>query len=161
MTEYQKNELKAIFDKKRSTLAIAESLTSGLLQSYAASVSGSSTFYLGGITAYTIDAKAKFLGVDHAHATSVNAVSERVVKEMAEGVCSAFGSDVGVATTGFAEPSDDLGVEIPYAYIGVSMNGGDQIAIIKVTGGQLNRNEMRRHVADEAMKLLLEQVKGV
>jgi nicotinamide-nucleotide amidase len=115
VTAHQKNELKSIFDKKGLTLAIAESLTSGLLQSFVASVSGSSSFYLGGITAYTIDAKAKFMGVDHAHATSVNAVSERVVEEMTKGSYEAFGSDVGVSTTGFAEPSEDFGVALPYA----------------------------------------------
>ena len=161
MTVYQKNELKTILDKKGLTLAIAESLTSGLLQTYAASVSGSSTFYLGGITAYTIDAKAKFLGVDHEHATSVNAVSERVVGEMARGICEAFGADVGVSTTGFAEPNEELGVEVPYAYIGVYVNGIPSIVIKKVVGKHLNRNEMRRYVADEAMNLLLEQIKDI
>lgn len=158
MTEYQKKEIKYILDKKGYTLAIAESLTSGLVQSAIASVSGSSSFYLGGITAYTIDAKVKFLGVNREHATKVNAVSDRVVSEMAMGISNAFGADVGISTTGFAEASEDLGVDIPYAYIAVYIKNEDILITKKVIGENMNRNEMRQYVANLILSLLLEQI---
>ena len=87
------------------TLAVAESLTGGRLQALITGVSGASGYFLGGVTAYTIPQKARLLGVDAAHAAEVDAFSARVAAEMACGACRLFGADVGVATTGYAEPA--------------------------------------------------------
>jgi nicotinamide-nucleotide amidase len=84
----------------RWTLAVAESLTAGHVQARVASISGASTFFRGGVTAYSIEEKVKLLGVDAAAATRVNCVSVEIAEQMARGVCALFGSDVGVATTG-------------------------------------------------------------
>lgn len=157
MTVYQKEKFKGWMDNTESTLAIAESLTAGMVQAQIGGISGASTFYLGGITAYTIDAKAQFLGVDKAHAISVNAVSERVVEEMARGVSAAFGSTIGVATTGYAEPYPAAGVSVPHAYIAVYIKNTDSVTIQKVVGEHLNRNEMRTLVTEKVLDLLLKQ----
>ena len=98
------------------TLAVAESLTCGQVQARIGAISGASNFFLGGITAYTLDAKVKHLGVNRAAARRVDCVSANVAREMARGVCRLFGSDVGVATTGYAEPSREDGVTTPYAF---------------------------------------------
>jgi nicotinamide-nucleotide amidase len=87
----------------RLTLAVAESFTGGRLQARITAVSGASGFFLGGLTAYTIAQKVRHLGVARAEAEAVNAVSAEVARQMARGVCSLFGADMGLATTGYAE----------------------------------------------------------
>ena len=99
---------------KRRTLAVAESLTCGHVQARIGAISGASNFFRGGITAYTLDEKVKHLGVRRAAARKVNCVSAAVAEEMAAGVCRLFGSEFGLATTGYAEPA--AGVPHPYAF---------------------------------------------
>lgn len=85
-------------------IALAESLSAGLLQDLFVRQSGSSQYFLGGITAYTIEMKCKLLGVSPMVAEGCHGVSAEVAKEMALGVCQLFGADIGIATTGYAEP---------------------------------------------------------
>ena len=100
----------------RLTLAAAESLTCGHVQARVGEISGASNFFLGGITAYTLDEKVRHLQVERRAARRVNSVSAGVAEQMARGVCALFGSDLGVATTGYAEPSPDEGVADPFAW---------------------------------------------
>jgi len=99
---------------KRRTLAVAESLTCGRVQARIGSISGASEFFLGGITAYSLDQKVKHLGVDRAVAEPVKSVSAAVAEQMARGVCALFGSELGLATTGYAEPA--AGAPQPFAW---------------------------------------------
>jgi nicotinamide-nucleotide amidase len=105
------------------TLAAAESLTCGRVQARVGEVSGASGFFLGGITAYSLDQKVRHLGVARAAAKRVHCVSAGVAEEMARGVCGLFGSDLGVATTGYAEPSPAAGVTAPFAWWAVAHRG--------------------------------------
>lgn len=117
-------ELKALMlAEPKLTLAVAESLTAGHVQARVAAVSGASNFFLGGVTAYSLEQKVKLLGVERRHAKKVNCVSARVAEEMARGVGGLFGADVGVATTGYAEPSPADGVAEPFAWWAVARRG--------------------------------------
>jgi nicotinamide-nucleotide amidase len=110
-------ELKPLMlQKPRLTLAVAESLTSGQVQARVGAISGASEFFLGGITAYTLEEKVAHLGVNRAAAKRVNCVSAAVAREMALGACRLFGSDLGLATTGYAEPSVKSKVAQPFAW---------------------------------------------
>ncbi len=100
----------------RLTLAVAESLTCGGVQARIGTVSGASNFFLGGITAYTLEQKVRHLDVNRAHARRVNSVSQRVVVEMAQGACALFGADLAVATTGYAGPSPADKIRTPMAW---------------------------------------------
>lgn len=114
-------ELKAlVLRSPRLTLAVAESLTCGRVQARIGEISGASEFFLGGITAYSLAQKVRHLEVDRAAARRVNAVSAAVADQMARGVCGRFGSDLGVATTGYAEPSPADGVDEPFAWWAVA-----------------------------------------
>jgi nicotinamide-nucleotide amidase len=105
------------------SLAVAESLTAGNVQARVASVSGSSEYFRGGVTAYTIDQKVKLLGVDRGAAKKVNCVSAEIAEQMARGACALFDADVAVATTGYAEPSPGNGVAAPFAWWAVAKRG--------------------------------------
>lgn len=105
----------------RLTVAAAESVTAGNIQARIAAISGASKFFLGGVTAYTIDQKVNLLRVDRAAAEKVNCVSAEIAEQMACGVCELFGSDLGVATTGYAEPSPNDGALTPFGWWAVAV----------------------------------------
>ncbi|MES1168551.1 MAG: CinA family protein, partial [Oleiharenicola lentus] len=107
---------KLILRRPALTLAVAESLTAGRVQAQIAAVSGASDYFLGGITAYALEQKVKLLGVNRAHARTVDCVSQRVAVEMAVGAAKLFGADLAVATTGYAEPAPKRKVRTPHAW---------------------------------------------
>lgn len=98
------------------TVAAAESLTGGRVQSALTAVPGASGYFLGGMTAYTLDQKVRLLGVKRAAAARVNAVSADVAAQMARGAARLFGADLAVATTGYAEPAPARRVDAPFAF---------------------------------------------
>lgn len=100
----------------RLTLAVAESMTGGRLQALVVAEAGASEYFLGGITAYTLAQKVRHLGVDRSTAAAVDCVSAEVARAMARGACALFGADVGLATTGYAEPMPPRGQPEPGAF---------------------------------------------
>ena len=96
-------DLKRILTGRNLTICCAESLTTGNLQAALGSVSGSSAYFVGGVTAYNIDQKASLLGVNPGIAEPCNCVSQDVANQMARGVLKLFGADIALATTGYAE----------------------------------------------------------
>jgi nicotinamide-nucleotide amidase len=102
--------------KPKLTLAVAESVTCGNVQAKIGAVPGASDYFLGGLTAYSVEQKICLLGVDRRHARKVNGVSQQVAVEMALGVADRFGADLALATTGFAEKDRAAGVAAPMAW---------------------------------------------
>lgn len=86
-------------------LAVAESCTGGLLGARLTSVSGSSDVVLGGVIAYANDVKMALLGVHPETLQRFGSVSEHVAREMAAGVRTRLGADIGVGITGVAGPA--------------------------------------------------------
>jgi nicotinamide-nucleotide amidase len=90
---------------KNQTVAVAESMTGGLLSHRFTQNPGASAYFLGGIVAYSSRSKVQLLGVDPKALEQKGAVSEMVARQMAEGALHAFGSDWALAITGIAGPS--------------------------------------------------------
>jgi nicotinamide-nucleotide amidase len=153
------SELKGLMLRgPRLTLAVAESLTSGRLQARIGAISGASEFFLGGVTAYSLDEKVRHLGIDGAEARAVNSVSGRVAEQMARGACVLFGADLGVATTGYAEPSAEWRVTEPFAWWGLArvQPGGDfTVASGRVDCPGLSRIDVQERVAGAALDALV------
>jgi PncC family amidohydrolase len=98
------NNIKDLLIKKEQTLAVAESVTAGFLQSAFSMVPDAKDYFHGGITTYNIGQKARHLEVDPIHALSCDCVSEKVAVTMALNVNKLFSSDWGIAITGYASP---------------------------------------------------------
>ena len=86
-------------------IATAESCTGGNIAHHLTLVAGCSDVYMGGAVTYSNEAKADILGVDQAVIEAEGAVSEPVVRAMAEGACRRFHTQCVVATSGIAGPS--------------------------------------------------------
>jgi nicotinamide-nucleotide amidase len=85
-------------------LAVAESCTGGLLAARLTERPGSSGRFLGGVVAYSNEAKAELLGVDPELIARHGAVSGEVAEAMADGALARFGADFAISTTGIAGP---------------------------------------------------------
>lgn len=109
--------------KKKYTIAIAESVTSGNLQAIFSLAQNATSFYQGGITAYNIGQKCKHLAVEPTHAIDCNCVSEKVSNEMAIAVAQMFSSDIGLSSTGYASPVPEQNISKLFAHVSISKNG--------------------------------------
>ncbi len=133
-------------------LAVAESCTGGLIGHRLTNVPGSSTYYLGSITAYAYEAKVRLLGVRWETLETHGAVSEAVVLEMARGVRRALAADVGLSVSGIAGPGGGTPEKpVGTTWIGLSTPRGDSAL---VTVGQGDRLANKEHSAEEALQLL-------
>ncbi len=133
----------------RLTLAVAESVTCGRVQARIGEVPGASDYFLGGLTAYTLDQKVRHLGVERALAAAVDGVSAEVAVQMARGVAALFGADVGLATTGYAEPLPGRGVTQAHAFWALAMRGVDNTWTVRT--GRVACPGLGRVAAQEAI----------
>jgi len=116
----------ALLRARGRTLAVAESVTGGLLTDAFVQVPGASAVLLGGVVAYATDLKHEVLGVDRALLEAEGPVHPEVARRMADGVRRALAvggriADVGVATTGVAGPDPQGGRSPGTVYAGVAI----------------------------------------
>ena len=107
------------------TLAVAESLTGGLVASRIVGVAGSSDWFRGGIVAYASDVKFDLLGVPEGPV-----VSEVAAMTMADGVRRMLGADVGLSTTGVAGPTEQEGHPPGTVWLGMAV--GDDVDAVQI-----------------------------
>ncbi|MEM7611162.1 MAG: nicotinamide-nucleotide amidohydrolase family protein [Pseudomonadota bacterium] len=103
-TDHEVAELARRLVALDKSVATAESCTGGWIAKTLTDVAGSSGWFGFGVVSYSNAAKQKLLGVRHATLASYGAVSEAVVREMADGVRMLSGADFGVAVSGIAGP---------------------------------------------------------
>lgn len=146
-------------------IAVAESLTGGLLADALVSVPGASRALSGGIVAYDTALKHTLLGVDAELLRARGPVDPEVAEQMAAGVRRALAvdgrpADIGVATTGVAGPDPDpqTGQAAGTVWIGLSVGGTASATLLGLAG--LGRLEVRRRAVDEALRLLLEALES-
>jgi nicotinamide-nucleotide amidase len=140
-----------------STLAVAESLTGGLLAGAITAVPGASAVFRGGVVAYATDLKHSLLGVPAALLASAGPVSAPVAAAMAEGVRVRLGADHAVSTTGVAGPDPQDGVAPGRVFLAVAGPRGT-ITAARVLEG--DRAAVRDATVTAALYLLLEYLGG-
>jgi nicotinamide-nucleotide amidase len=135
------------------TIAVAESLTGGLLVAELIAVPGASKVVSGGVVAYNTALKHTLLGVDAALLASRGAVDPDVASEMAAGVRRACAIDgvpasIGLSTTGVAGPEPQDGKPVGTVFVGISTD--DRHYVFDLTLGG-SRNALRRRVVSESL----------
>lgn len=133
------------------TIAVAESLTGGLLVAELVSVPGASAVVRGGVVAYATDLKAALLGVDAALLDAVGAIHPDVAEQMAVGVRDRLGADIGVATTGAAGPEPQDGHAPGEVWLGFAI--GDEVTSVGLALGG-DRAAIRRDTVSESLSRL-------
>jgi PncC family amidohydrolase len=113
------NRIGKILLTKQQTVAVAESVTSGFLQSAFSQAENARKFFEGGITTYTISQKTKHLNVDPVHALASNCVSEIVACEISMNVVKLFMTDWGIGIVGYAAPVPEKSIHELFAFYSI------------------------------------------
>ncbi len=135
-----------------ATLAVAESLTGGLLAAALVDVPGASASFRGSVTAYATDAKASVLGVDEGLLAVRGPVDAVVARQMAEGVRRLFGATYGLATTGVAGPEPQDGQPVGTVHLALAGPAGSESVSVVLSG---DRAMIRAAAVAGALELLL------
>jgi CDP-diacylglycerol--glycerol-3-phosphate 3-phosphatidyltransferase len=146
-----------LLEERGWTLAVAESLTGGLLAAELTGVPGASRSFRGSVTAYATPLKEQLLGVDGALLAARGAVDPDVARQMALGVRDRLGADWGAATTGVAGPDPQDGQPVGTVFVAVAgPDGSVQVAPLLLAG---DRTAIRRASVGAVLDLLLEQLR--
>jgi nicotinamide-nucleotide amidase len=144
--------------EQAQTVAVAESLTGGLLCSALVEVPGASAVVRGGVVAYATDLKQSLLGVDGDLLARKGPVDPDVAAQMARGVRERLGADWGVATTGVAGPGPQDGVPAGTVYVGIDGPGGAQVLELDLPGGRV---AVRAAATERAIGALLAAIRAL
>ncbi|MFI6088950.1 CinA family protein [Streptomyces sp. NPDC051218] len=165
-----------LLQARGETLAVAESLTGGLVAAEVTAVPGASQVFRGSVTAYATELKHEVLGVDGTLLAERGAVDAEVALQMAAGVRKVMGADWGIATTGVAGPEPQDGQ--PVGTVFVAVDGPDSLATGpgsafggvgsalrsegKVAALRLNgeRSDIRMESVRSVLTLLVERLSG-
>jgi nicotinamide-nucleotide amidase len=134
------------------TLALAESLTGGLLAARVVDVPGASAVLRGAVVAYATDLKHVLLGVDADLLAREGAVHPQVAAQMAIGARERLEATWAVATTGVAGPDPQDGQSPGTVFLGLAGPDGVRTVRLSLTG---DRGAVRAATVDAALNLLL------
>jgi len=138
---------------QRRTIAVAESLTGGLLVAELVSVPGASAVVLGGVVAYSTELKHSLLGVPAALLAAHGPVHPSVAAEMAERVRALLAvggtpASIGIGTTGVAGPGAQDGHPAGTVFVGLSTDAGTRVLALRLDG---DRAVIRHAVVSESL----------
>lgn len=169
-------EVLRLLQARGETLAVAESLTGGLVAAEVTAVPGASRVFRGSVTAYATELKHEVLGVDGTLLAERGAVDAEVALQMAAGVRKVMGADWGIATTGVAGPEPQDGQAVGTVFVAVHGpgpitegsdpgRGGTDSALRsegKVAALRLNgeRSDIRMESVRSVLTLLVERLSG-
>ena len=139
-------------------LAVAESCTGGLIGHRITNIPGSSTYYMGSVTAYAYEAKVRLLGVTWETLEKNGAVSAETVSEMALGVRRALAADMGIAVSGIAGPSGGTPEKpVGLVWMAVSASSGIWSRQFNFKG---ERSTVKEQAAEAALQLGIDYLDG-
>ncbi len=126
--------------KNKKTVGTVESCTGGAIASEIVSISGSSEYFLGSMVTYSYELKSKLVGVNMDDIKNDGAVSESVVRQMAEGGRKALGVDYCIAASGIAGPNGGT-EDKPVGTVWIGIAGPEGTSAQKfLFGDQRDRN---------------------
>ncbi|MFT4757451.1 MAG: nicotinamide-nucleotide amidase [Vicingaceae bacterium] len=143
-----------LLKEKGQTIATAESCTGGYIAHLLTNRQGSSAFYLGGFVSYDNQVKIEVLRVDKDSIEEEGAVSETVVKQMANGARNLLKTDLAIATSGVAGPDGGTD-EKPVGTVWIAIASSKGV-IAKKFLFEKNRDRNIRRTALAAMSMVRE-----
>lgn len=146
----------ALLREHGSTVAMAESLTGGLVAATLIEVPGASDVVRGGIVAYAPDVKTGVLGVPEDLVATRGTVDEQTARSMAERARIVCDATYGVATTGVAGPDSSEGRPAGTVHIAVAGPSGTSHRLLSLVGG---RQAIRTATVRAALELLVARLR--
>jgi nicotinamide-nucleotide amidase len=137
----------SLLRSRGATVAVAESLTGGLLGGELSKTPGSSDVFAGGVIAYAGAVKVSLLGVP----PSVPAVSEEAAAAMAAGVRERLGATYALSLTGVAGPGEQDGQRTGTVFAGLAGPEGVLTRALRLPG---DRQQVRSFAVTAALNLL-------
>ena len=119
------------------SLAIAESVTGGLVGARLTGVVGSGEVMRGAVVTYASDLKQKLLGLPEGPV-----VTREAAAAMAAGVRRLLDADVGLATTGVAGPDEQEGHPVGTVFLGLALGDEVDATVVRLPG---DRNRIRQY----------------
>lgn len=147
----QPAELIAQLVAQGNKVAVAESLTGGMLLSDLISVPGASNVVQGGIVCYSTESKIDVLGVAASTIAQFGVISEATAIAMAQQVSKKFNAEIGIATTGVAGPDRQEDKPAGTVFIAVVGAAGATAIELSLTG---DRGQIRAQSVIAALELL-------
>jgi len=141
-----------------ATVAVAESLTAGMVGAALTERAGSSAVFRGGVQVYATDLKASLAGVPDAVLAEHGAVSVETAAALAEGVRTRLGATYGLALTGVAGPEGQEGHPPGTVHLAVSGPGGTVTRSARLPG---ERARVRLLAVTASLDLLRRQLPPV
>ena len=138
--------------RKKETIAVAESVTSGLLMAEFSLAKNATAFFQGGLVAYNLGQKVRQLRVDPIHADQTNSVSEEVARQMAREVANSFCSQWGISITGYAVPVQELQIADCFAFFSFCYNG-TEVLTERIESPAKNQEHVQRIYIDHILKV--------
>ncbi len=131
-------DVSQLLKKNKFTIAVAESLTAGLIASRLVRYAGSTSYFLGGAICYQPATKIHFCGVSPATIRNEGEVSQSVALEMAQGLKSRLQADLCISTTGVAGPATDAypAESVGKVFIGFSLKQKDDVKFYRFEGSR-------------------------
>jgi nicotinamide-nucleotide amidase len=143
-----------VLRKRGETLAVAESLTGGLLAATIVDIPGASDVFRGGLVVYATDLKAELGGVPPALLAAHGPVHADVAAALAGGARERCVADWGLATTGVAGPDPQDGVPVGRVFLGLAgPRGTATVRRLDLSG---DRAQIRVATVAAALRLLAE-----
>lgn len=142
-----------LLSERELTVSCAESCTGGNLAHRIVQVPGSSNYFLGSVVSYSNDVKADVLGVSRSTLEKFGAVSQKVVEEMARGVCRLMHTACGIATSGIAGPDGGTALK-PIGTVWIAVKYCDTL-VTECMRFKGDRNEVIESAANHAMVMLI------
>ena len=149
-------ELINLLEAHKKTIAVAESLTGGLLAAAFVEVPGASHVFRGGVCTYATDTKHSVWGVSERRLAATGPVDPEVAKQMAMGVRSLMDSDFALSTTGVAGPGPSDGHPAGTVFVACAWNGGSTSRQLNLSG---ERDQVRAGAVCGALALLSDLLK--
>lgn len=137
---------------KNLSISVCESCTGGMLGAAITAIPGSSSYFAGGVIAYSDAVKTKVVGVKRSTLERYGAVSAQTAREMARGVKNKLKTDVGIGITGIAGPAGGTAKKpVGLVYIAVAYGKKTRVERFMFAGG---RQKVRRFSVEKALDMI-------
>lgn len=140
--------------RQKKTLAVAESCTGGSIANLVTNIPGSSVYFMGGVTAYSNQAKIGILKVPERIVQEEGVVSRSCAIAMAQNVRVIFHADIGIGLTGIAGP-DGGSTQKPVGSVYIAVTDGEK-TICKLFRYEGDRMQIKEKASETALRMVKE-----